>query len=92
LTSGSVYHDDDLAGVKLADVRDYLGTDLANAISSDGILVDTQKAAAVLPTLPRNDAEIFDQMVAELQIHPVMKTAGDRKWLSRDEVLQLMTR
>ena len=37
-----------------------LGEDFAEAISTANAWVDTEKLAQILPTLPRNDMEIFD--------------------------------
>jgi hypothetical protein len=88
MTSGSVYRISDLNHVKLADVRDYLGTDLADALTDDGMTVSLEKAATILPTLPRGDAETFDRVV-ESVIRPVTKMAAARAGLSRTEMWDL---
>lgn len=89
LTSGTAYKRADLERVRAIDIQDYMGTELAEALSSDGIHLDVTKAAAVLPTLPRPDAELFDQIAREQQIQPIFKAAGDRVGLTREDLFAL---
>lgn len=90
MTSGTSYPREALANLRVADVRDHMGTDFADAITRDGIHVCSEKLAEIVPTLPRGDAELFDQMVASAGITPAIKTAAaTRTGLSRDELAAL---
>jgi hypothetical protein len=60
--SGTVYHHDDLARLRVQQVRDHLGDEVADNVTSDGLAVDPEKMAVLLPTLTRGDAEAFDRM------------------------------
>lgn len=73
--NGSVYRLSDLEKIRLRDVEDALGSDIADAMSGDGLTVDIQKAAEVLPTLPRGDAEIFDSIAESCGVFPAGKEA-----------------
>jgi hypothetical protein len=77
--TGSVYKRAELDRIHLHDISECLGQEIANAVSAGGALLDTEKLAMVLPTLPRGDAEIFDSLAAEAGVAPVTttkKTAG----------------
>lgn len=78
-TAGSVYDRDDLARLRTRTVRDYLGDELAEATSSDGLAVDAVKLAEILPTLPLGDARVFDQMCQDVGIRTFAKEAADRR-------------
>jgi len=91
-TTGAVFDLEKLAGLPLATIRDYLGDDLANAITEDGLFISCEKAAEVLPTLPRPDAELLEQLAAEAGIKPHMKVAAANQGFTRQELLQLAAR
>ncbi len=71
LTTGTWYSKTALAKIGLGPIRDALGDQFANAISDDRVFLDLEKLAEIAPTLPRNDARIFDSMMAELRVEPV---------------------
>jgi hypothetical protein len=56
-----------------------MGSDLADEISTGGVLVDREKLAEILPTLPRGDAELFERMLDKNGITPFAKEAAATK-------------
>lgn len=74
LTTGSIYRRDELARLKLSEIREVFGNDIAEACAT-GIQVDPEKAAEVFHTLPRNDADLLDRVLGEQGIHPMCKAA-----------------
>jgi hypothetical protein len=88
--TGSIYRLEDLERVKLAEVQAWFGEDIAESVTSDGLRVDSEKAAEVLPTLPRGDAELFDRMMSDLGLQPAAKEASHyTTGLSRDFLKEL---
>lgn len=79
LTTGTVYNKQDFGSLKLSELRDVFGNEIAEACA-DGMLVDPTKAAEVLSTLPRPDAVLLDSVMEECGIGPMGKaaTAVDR--------------
>lgn len=75
-TSGEVYKHADFARIPLDAIRKALGDQVADAISDGGIWINTEKAAAVLPTLPRPDAELFGQVAERYGVQPIIKEAA----------------
>lgn len=88
-TSGQMYEKTALRQLRTQHVADYMGTDLANELSVDGVYVDMDKLAELLPTLPRDSAEQFDKMVATLGITSAMPklAATERLGLTEDELV-----
>lgn len=74
--SGNIYKICDMDNLKLADVKQLLGEEFADAISTNGLYVTPEKMAAVLPTLQRDDADLVDSLLAAAGIHPVAKEAA----------------
>jgi len=87
-TTGSVYHTADLEKLSQDQVNAYLGDDFAGAISTNG-KVDIEKAAAIVPTLDRGMAQLFDQMMEAAGLQPAAKEAGDGYGFSRDYLLHM---
>jgi hypothetical protein len=79
LLSGAVYEKSAFDPLPLSHVKKWLGDEFAEAISAGGLYVDTTKVAAIAPTLPRGDAEMFERMAAAGGVLPVMrdKVASD---------------
>lgn len=75
-TSGNIYKLADIDQLKLNDVRDLMGADFADAISTGGLFVSPEKIADIVPTLPRSDAELFDRLLNSVGISPVAKEAA----------------
>jgi hypothetical protein len=85
--SGSVYDRDDLARLRTKDVRRFLGDELADATTGDGIHVDGTKLAEIVPTLPLGDARIFDQLCSDVGVRRFAKEAAARQGLTRQDLL-----
>jgi hypothetical protein len=83
--TGNIYKLADLERIRTDDVRNYVGDDFADAVAGRDNYIDSEKAAAVIPTMDRGAAELFDQLMRELGIHPIAKEASaDYLGLSRD--------
>src|SRR5262249_15891880 len=78
LPTGSIYKIADLERVRLSEVKGLFGDDFGEALTSDGLRVDSEKAAEVLPALATPDARLFDRLVHNLGIHPIAKEASAR--------------
>ena len=74
LTTGTVYNRNDFSNMKLSQIRDVFGDDIADACCT-GLGVDAEKAAEVFATLPRNDANILDRVLSDVGVHPMAKAA-----------------
>ncbi len=68
--TGNYYQVDDLEKLPVNKIAEVLGQEVADAVSVGGVYVDREKLAAVLPTLPRNDAKLFDQLAAVCGVSP----------------------
>jgi hypothetical protein len=87
-TTGNLYKLADLERIKLGDVRDYFGDGLAEAFTSDGIHIDSEKAARIIPTLPRGDMEQLDRLMDDMGIKPMAKEASAQAIKISDNYLQ----
>lgn len=88
--TGSLYKMADLERVRLRDLRDNMGTDFAEAVSDDGMHLNAEKLAAIVPTLPRGDAELFDRLMEDLGVLPMAKEASAMQTkISRDYMRQM---
>lgn len=75
LTTGRVFDKSAFHKIALNDVRALMGSDFADEIS-DGLNVDGEKLAAQAAALPLPDAEIFERILTDSGLNPVMdKTA-----------------
>lgn len=74
--SGNIYKLADVDGLKLADVRDMMGQDFADAISTGGLFVSPEKIADVIPTLVKGDTELFERLLTSVGISPMAKEAA----------------
>ncbi len=91
-TSGNIYKLADVESLKLAEVRDLMGSDFAEAISTGGLFVPPEKLAEIVPTLPRGDAELFDRMLTSFGISPAAKEAAhEHGGFDDDELMALAT-
>jgi hypothetical protein len=75
LTTGSVYELADLASLPLEKMSELLGSDIVKELkcplSGD---LDMEKVAAILPSLPRPDAIMLEQLFEGTQIVPVLSS------------------
>jgi len=88
LVTGTVYNRADFDKVALSDMRDAFGNDIADEMAT-GIMIDPEKMAEVVSTLPLADAKMLDRVLADAGIYPMMKTATAVKGPSFDELKQL---
>jgi hypothetical protein len=91
-TSGNIYKLVDVDRLKLAEVRDLMGTEFAEAISTGGLFVSPEKVAEIVPTLPRGDAELFDRLMTTCGIHPMAKEAAHEKGGFDDADLKVLAK
>jgi hypothetical protein len=85
--SGTVYATGDLGRLRVKQLRDHMGDEVADGSTSDGIHVDPEKLAELLPTFTRGDAEMFDLMVRKTGVVPQFKEAAlHRQGLTRDDL------
>ncbi len=68
--TGNYYQVDALSQLPVNKIAEVMGEDMAEAVSAGGVYIDTEKLAAVIPTLPRTDANLFDQLAAVCGITP----------------------
>lgn len=86
--TGSIYAAADLEKISFDQLSLYLGDDIAAAISHNGKL-NVEKAAAIMPTLDRGVAQLFDQMMEAAGLQPAAKEAGAGYGLSNDYLLKM---
>jgi hypothetical protein len=69
----------------ISHIRQWLGDEFADEVG--GVMLDTTKLAAIVPTLPRPEAEMFERMAsaAGISVFARDKTAMDRG-LTREEM------
>lgn len=88
-TTGNVYALDDLEKLALDQVREWLGDDFADAVSSGGVYLDRDKLAAIVPTLDRGVAAMFDRMMQENKIAAVVQTKAAECLLPLEKLFEL---
>lgn len=69
--TGNFYQKADLQQIPVHELADVLGEDFAQAVSTGNAWVDVEKLAELLPTLPRGDARLFDDLAAHWGIQPI---------------------
>lgn len=75
LTSGSVYKKADLEKISADAIKDLLGDSFLDRVSAGGLILDAEKFAEELRTLPRRDAQLFDKLAESARLSPVVKQA-----------------
>lgn len=88
LANGSVYHKTALAKVRLADIREQLGDEIAETLTNEGLFLDMTKLSYALPALSRTDADLFDRLVRQLGEAPAMKQAAAPESIGSQESLE----
>jgi hypothetical protein len=88
--TGNYYEKAALQRIPLQDLADSLGDDFVSEISAANALLDLDKLARVVPTLPRSDAELFDEVVNASGVMPfAVKSAAVGRSISPQEQMQL---
>lgn len=77
-TTGAVYEKMALDKLDIGHVRKWLGDEFADEVG--GVMLDVTKLAAIVPTLPRPEAEMFERMTnaAGISVFAREKAAMDR--------------
>jgi hypothetical protein len=88
-TTGNVYDLDDLEKLAVDDVREWMGDDFVDAVTAGGVYMDRDKLAAVVPTLDRGAAAMFDRLVQEKNAAAVVKQASAGSLLSWAKLVAL---
>ena len=88
-TTGNVYALTDLEKLAVDDLRTWLGDDFADAVSTGGVFVDSEKLAAIVPTLDRGMAATFDRLMQEKSTEPVVKSAAAESLLPLSRLYEL---
>lgn len=79
LTTGSFYKKSDLEALPVEGLRDILGSEFVDRVSAGGLMLDTEKLAEELRTLPRGDARMFERLAEAANVKPFGKEASVRK-------------
>jgi len=74
--TGNIYKLADLDKLRVRDVADAMGSEMADAMTIDGIHVNSEKAAEIIPTLDRGFAQLFDNLMSTKLLSPVAKEAS----------------
>ncbi len=62
-TTGKLYERDALEKLAVSQIREWMGDEFADATSAGGVMVDGEKMAAIVPTLDRGMAAMFDRLM-----------------------------
>lgn len=81
LTTGSVYKKADLAAIPKDSIRDIFGEDFVDRVSTGGVILDTEKLAEELRTLPRGDAKLFERLADAASVSSLYKEASSKSRL-----------
>ena len=88
--TGNYYRKADLEKLAVRDLGDVLGDDFVDAVTSANAWIDTTKLAAIVSTLPLDDADKFDEIVAAAGIRPIAtKQASVGKSISLEDQMRL---
>ncbi len=90
MQTGSIYEKDQLAKLAREDVEGLFGTDFVNEVST-GLEIDAEKIAAIASTLPKPDAELLENLLAEAGQHPQLKKSAEFEPIT-DEVLEELSK
>ena len=80
--TGTFFKRADLERLSVSELGDALGEDFADAVSTANAWVDTEKLAKILPTLPRNDMEIFEAVAAEAGVTPFATKSASARFIN----------
>lgn len=77
-TNGTVYEKSALSSLDIDHVRQWLGDEFADEVG--GAMLDTEKLATLVPTLPRPEAVMFERMAtaANVPVFARQKSAADQ--------------
>jgi hypothetical protein len=84
--TGNVYALTDLEKLAIEDVRNWLGDEFAEAVTSGGVFMDREKLATIVPTLDRGMASTLDRLMQEKKIAAVVQTKAAAALLSLEDL------
>ncbi len=79
LTTGSIYKKSDLSAIRPDSLAEIMGSDFVDRVSAGGVVLDTEKLAEELRTLPRGDAKLFESLASSVNVQPFSKQASMTK-------------
>lgn len=68
--TGNIYKRADLENLNLRTLGDAMGAEFVGAVSTANAWIDMEKLSEIVPTLPLDDAETFDGVLAAMGIAP----------------------
>jgi len=89
MTNGNVYALADLEKLAIDQVRDWMGDEFAEAVGAGDLFVDGTKIAAIVPTLDRGAAGVFERLLQEAAVRPVLLDKAAAAGLSRTRMFEL---
>ncbi|TMJ00974.1 MAG: hypothetical protein E6G97_18755 [Alphaproteobacteria bacterium] len=75
--TGNLYKAHELTRLRVREIREGLGEKYASELTRDGVMVDAEKAASVLPGMPEEDAALFDVLCQENGVQPSLRAARE---------------
>lgn len=72
-TTGAIYEKTALERLSIGQITEWMGQDFANEVATGGVMLDMDKLAEMLPTMPRDDAEMFERMTSAAGIAPMAR-------------------
>ncbi len=88
-TTGNTYAISDLEKVAVEQVREWMGDEFVEAVTLGDIFVDGTKMAAIVPTLDRGAAAMFDRMMEAAAVQPVIRDKAASAVLRRQDLAAL---
>jgi len=91
--TGHYYKKADLERLPVRDLADALGEDFTDEVAPTGAWVDMKKLASIVPTLPKGDMEMFDEVAQAAGITPfAVKSASVGQSISASDQASLASR
>jgi hypothetical protein len=87
--TGNVYDLNDLEKLAVEEVRNWLGDEFVDAVSTGGVYLDRDKLAAIVPTLDRGMASALDRLMQEKKVAAVVQTKAASDMLSLEQLYAL---
>ncbi len=87
LQTGSCYEKSAISSIPVDRLRGVFGDDFVDNVAPSGFFVDGEKLASIVETLPRGDAELFDQLARECGVKTAYVERPEGGPLSSPEAL-----
>lgn len=91
--SGNIYKLADIESkLKLSDIKDTMGSELAESMSAGSLFVDAEKIASVVTTLSYGDTVLFDGLLKSAGVEPIAtEPAKEKIGFEPEELVALAT-